>query len=60
MGNGVGMEKAPPTGNPRPRPCFHLSGDGDENVDDFGGGEGTRNHSPVPSRTVVIHTHQFV
>ena len=38
MGNGTGMEKAPPTGNPRPRPHFYLCGDGDE--DDFRGRDG--------------------
>ncbi|GMN62693.1 hypothetical protein TIFTF001_031782 [Ficus carica] len=42
MGKRVGMGKAPPTGNPRPRPCVYLSGDGDRDRDDFGGGDGDK------------------
>lgn len=29
MGNGAGMGKVPPTGNPDPQHCFYLSGDGE-------------------------------
>ena len=48
-GNGVGMEKVPPTENPCPRPCFYLCGD----EDGFGGGDrdskAISSPTPLPS-----------
>lgn len=59
MKNETGMRKVPPTGNPRPRPCFHLSGDGNEDEDDFGSRDRDRKAflGPTPLRPVAIPTY---
>ena len=49
MGNGAGMGKAPPMGNPHPRPCFKLCGDGDGDRDGFGGGDEDGKAIPGPA-----------
>ena len=49
MGNGAGMGKAPPIGNPHPRLRFKLCRDGDGDGDGFGGGDGDGKAIPGPA-----------
>ena len=49
MGNGAGMGKVPPTGNPHPRPRFYLCGDGDEDRDGFRGEDEDNKVIPGPA-----------
>ena len=60
MGNGVGIGKAPPTGNPRPRPRFYLCKDGDEVGDGFESGDGDGKAIPGSAPPPVVIPTQYL
>ena len=49
MGNGVGMGKVPLTGNSRLQSRFYSCGDGDQDGNDFEGGDGNGKAIPDPA-----------